>query len=145
VEPVLDKYCAQMGCHGTEQGRALRTYARGRLRNMGETLTRSGGCMAGTTPSDNCIGSVECACWTAPHTATEWQRNFDSARGFLLDSAGKTLADVEDSELLQQPLVGGGFAHAGIHIFAKADTDYNAIKNWLGGATTSCTNGNLLN
>src|SRR4029077_19745773 len=33
VEPILDRGCAMMGCHGTERGRQLRLYARGRLRN----------------------------------------------------------------------------------------------------------------
>ena len=33
VEPIVDRLCAHMGCHGTEQGRLYRVYARCRLRN----------------------------------------------------------------------------------------------------------------
>lgn len=136
VEPILDRGCAQLACHGTETGRALRVYARGRHRISGEMLLETGCLKPGTmVPTDNCEGCIECACWTAPHTATEWQRNFDAARGFGLDSKGTAIpAGQEDtSELISQPIVGGK-AHAGIKLFASGDADHTTLKQWLSGA-----------
>jgi hypothetical protein len=109
VEPIMDLKCAMLGCHGKEQGRPLRIYARGRLRVTGELLTdTNNACLAQGQmfPTENCIGSIECRCYFAPHTATEWQRNFDSARGFALDAAGAPIATPDDSELIAQPIVG---------------------------------------
>lgn len=144
VEPILDAKCSMLACHGTETGRALRVYARGRLRVTGETFTEPGCLSAGEQhPSEECIGSVECRCWTLPHTASEWRRNFDSARGFALDAAAQPLADPSTSELLAQPLVGGGYAHAGIFMWDEQSADYGTIRDWLGGATqSSCASGN---
>ncbi|MEZ4337510.1 MAG: hypothetical protein R3B82_12890 [Sandaracinaceae bacterium] len=154
VEPILDRGCAQLACHGTEEGRALRTYARGRLRITttpsdppSEQLHRLSSCLADPsiiTPPQDCIGSIECECWVLPHTPREWQRNFDAARGFALDPSGAPLADVTASELLRQPEVGGGFAHAGIHFWRPGDADYEAIRSWLSGATLgrTCNSGN---
>jgi hypothetical protein len=135
VEPILDRGCAQLACHGTETGRALRTYARGRHRHAGEMLLETGCNKPGTmVPSENCEGGIECACWTAPHTTMEWQMNFDAARGFGLDSKGTPIpAGQEDtSELISQPIVGGK-AHAGIKLFASGDPDHQTIKDWLSG------------
>jgi hypothetical protein len=137
VEPILDRSCAHMGCHGTETGRALRVYARGRLRHTGEMLPQTTcGNPNGMVLSDKCIGSIECGCFTAPHTATEWSRNFDAARGLDLDANGMPLpAGMEDtSDLIAQPIVGGK-AHAGVHLFAAADPEHATFKSWLGGAT----------
>src|SRR5262245_47161391 len=55
VEPIFDRGCAHIGCHGTEQGRALRTYARGRLRITGETWIEPD-CLKDGTPfqSETC-------------------------------------------------------------------------------------------
>lgn len=141
VEPILDRGCAQLACHGTETGRALRVYARGRHRHPGEMLLETGCLKPGTmVPSENCEGGIECACWTAPHTATEWQRNFDAARGFALDSKGNPIpAGQEDSsELISQPIVGGK-AHAGIKLFASGDADHTTLKNWLSGQKLGMT------
>ena len=137
VEPILDWGCAHLGCHGTEQGRALRIYARGRLRIAGQVMQGRASCLSDgqTFPSEDCIGSVECQCdWTS-HYDIEWQRNFDSARGFALDNMGNPIASgsEDDSELLAQPLIGGGFAHAGIHMFTQSDPKYMEIKAWLSG------------
>jgi hypothetical protein len=52
VEPVLEKKCSMLGCHGTETGRALRVYARGRLRNPTDTITS-----VASTANLNCSGS----------------------------------------------------------------------------------------
>ncbi len=146
VEPVLDKFCAQMGCHGTETGRALRIYARGKLRHAGENWTYDG-CLQTNVhiTSDSCIGSVECGCYLLPHSDTEWQRNYDAARAFALDATGTKLANMDNSELLKQPVRDGGLAHAGIHIFTKAGADYATIKTWLTGTGktgpgTGCNN-----
>ncbi len=137
VEPVFDLKCGQLACHGTEEERALRIYSRGRLRITGETWIEPGCLSAGTPkPSENCIGSIECYCWTLPHSENEWRRNYDSARGFALDNNGNQIpAGMEDtSELLIQPVVGGR-PHTGIHVFRQGDADYDAIRMWLGGAS----------
>src|SRR4051812_33222713 len=69
VEPIFDTKCSQLACHGTETERALRIYSRGRLRNAAETFTETGCLAAGTMrPAANCIGSIECICWTGPHS-----------------------------------------------------------------------------
>ncbi len=146
VEPIFDRGCAQLACHGTEEGRALRIYARGRLRITGETWIEPG-CLKQGTPlqSETCIGSIECACWTLPHSDSEWQRNFDAARGFALDAAGAPLpAGMESSsDLVAQPVFGGK-AHAGVHLFHTDDPDYTTLVSWLGGATLgqTCTSDN---
>jgi hypothetical protein len=140
VEPIFDRGCAQLACHGTETGRALRVYARGRHRIAGDTFIEPGCLAAGTPhPSDECEGSVECRCWTLPHTAVEWRRNYDSARGFALDASGVPLADMTTSELLTEPLIGGGLPHASIKFWRATDTDYATIRSWLEGATLGRT------
>lgn len=129
VEPILDRGCAMLGCHGTEKGRAFKIYARGRMRNN-ETVAQVPSCPIGpqqVSLSTEGSGTVMCVGWS-PHTQAEWQQNFDNARAFAL---GITAGD--DSELLAQPVVGGK-AHAGVHLFAKADADYQTIKAWLEGA-----------
>lgn len=155
VEPILDRLCAQLGCHGVEPdlnagipGRALRTYHRGRLRITGDTLPGSPGCNnQPPQPSESCIGSIECACWVAPHTANEWQRNFDAARGFALDAVtGVELSDKAQSEMLTQPDKAGGLPHAGIKIWDSTDAgskqyaDYQTLLDWLGGTTLATCN-----
>ncbi|HEX7481718.1 MAG TPA: hypothetical protein VF331_28185, partial [Polyangiales bacterium] len=144
VEPVFDKFCAMLGCHGTEAGRAFRVYARGRLRVTGDTLTGIPSCDAvASKPSQDCTGGIECACDQDRHTTNEWRKNYDAARGLLLGDSGAALSNVEDCGLLKQPLVGGGLAHAGIHIFQKTDAGYTAIKDWLNGtANNSCASTN---
>ena len=145
VEPIVAKNCSQLGCHGTEEGRAYRVYARGRLRISGLTVIEPGCLSAGTPhPSERCIGSIECLCWTLPAFMGERRRSYDSARGFALDPSGVTLTDLADSEFLAQPLVGGGFAHAGIHMWRAGDGEYTTVKNWLEGATlgSTCNSGN---
>lgn len=145
VEPVLDRLCSQLGCHGVEPtandpGRALRVYHRGRLRAAGGMLTSlcpSGG----TVPSEDCIGSIECACFTDPHLPIEWQRNFDAARGFALDAqTGQPLADLTQSEMLTQPDKTGGLPHAGIKIWDSGDADYQTLLSWLEGQTLGSCN-----
>jgi hypothetical protein len=129
VEPILDGGCAMLGCHGAEQGRALKIYARGRLRRK-ETVPQVASCPVGPQMvdlADEGSGTVMCIGWS-PHTPGEWQENFDSARSFMIG-----LTDAEESDLLLQPMYGGK-AHAGVHLFAKGDPDYETIKSWLGGA-----------
>jgi hypothetical protein len=142
VEPIMDQKCSQLACHGTEQGRALRIYARGRHR-IDEDVTETGCLQPGTIKNlkDVCIGSIECICWTGPHTDTEWRRNYDSARGFGLSPDGTPIpAGMEaTSELLAQPVVGGK-AHAGIHVYREGDADYQIIIDWLAGATLGTCN-----
>jgi hypothetical protein len=137
VEPILDKKCSQLACHGTEVGRALRVYARGRLRAGGAVLDNSAlhPLCTQTHTSEECLGSVVCAC-TAPHTAVEWERNYDAARGFALGVDGLPIpAGQEDtSELIAQPIVGGK-VHAGVHLFESGDPDHTRIKAWLGGSS----------
>jgi hypothetical protein len=148
VEPIFDKYCSQLACHGVEPdiamgdpGRALRVYHRGRMRVTGYTIPGEAGCLnQPPVPSENCIGCIECACWTKPHLPVEWQRNFDAARGLALDlQTGGTLAP-EDSELLTQPEKGNGLPHAGIKIWDAASPEYTTIQQWLGGMTLASCN-----
>jgi hypothetical protein len=129
VEPILDRGCSMMGCHGTDTGRYLRVYSRGRLRNS-EIVDRVGSCLAtGTVDLQEAgSGTVMCEGWL-PHTATEWQKNFDSARSFMLGVSAP-----EQSELLLQPVVGGR-PHVGVHLFTESDPDYQTLRAWLGGAT----------
>jgi len=135
VDPIMNKKCSQQACHGTEEGRALRLYHRGRLRNAAESVIEPGCSSPGKMVSLlDCVGSIECACFTVGKTATEWQRNFDSARGMLLDAQGNAAPDPHQSEMIQQPIVGGK-AHAGVHLFAEDDADHQTIVQWLGGAT----------
>ena len=142
VQPVLDRKCSQLGCHGTEEGRALRLYARGRLRNAGEKLTPPPTCPQPAT-ADECTGSVICKC-RGPKTTIERRRNYDNARAFALDTKGNPIpAGSEDtSELIAQPVVGGK-AHAGIHLFHSDDAEAQVIRDWLGGASLpSCDSQN---
>ncbi|MEZ4445583.1 MAG: hypothetical protein R3B72_41290 [Polyangiaceae bacterium] len=150
VEPILDRTCAQMGCHGVEPdlpnqiARSLRLYHRGRLRRAGYTIQGDPGCLNEPDyQSEDCIGSAECACASRPHLPMEWQCNFDAARGFALDAQGNPLGDMAQAELLTQPLKGGGLAHAGIKTWTETDTEYATIKAWLEGATLgSCNSAN---
>jgi hypothetical protein len=151
IEPILDRLCAHLGCHGVEPdiangdpGRALRTYHRGRLRVRGYMIPGEAGCLnQPPVLSDTCIGCIECACFSKPHLPVEWQRNFDAARGFALDLQAQPLADVSQSELLTQPLRGNGLAHAGIKTWDTTDTDYQTILSWLQGMTlANCTTTN---
>lgn len=143
VQPIFDGRCSQLGCHGSETDRALRIYARGRLRNA-ETIAASA-CSAGVPMTaiqldQQCTGSLEGACRSCPHTTTEWRRNFDSARGFGLDANLKPIAaGMEDtSELIAQPIIGGK-AHANIHLFKSGDPEHTTLKQWLGGMTLGMT------
>jgi hypothetical protein len=134
VEPVLDRGCAMMGCHGTavdDNTRAFRVFARGRRRNR-QTVPPL--CLD-TQPVnlETGSGTVMCYGWTA-HTAEEWQANFDSARALLLG-----VQNPDDSDLLAQPVVGGK-AHTGVHLFASAaDPDYQTLRAWLAGAKLGAT------
>jgi hypothetical protein len=135
VEPILDRGCSMMGCHGTaatDNSRAFRVFARGRRRNE-ETAQPM--CLE-TMPVNLDVagsGTTMCHGWTA-HTTAEWQKNYDSARALMVG-----LTDPDQSDLLAQPVVGGK-AHTGVHIFAsKTDPDYVTIRSWLTGATlASC-------
>ena len=143
VEPVVDHKCSQLGCHGTEQGRPYRIYARGRLRKGGDTISDPAFCDPGeTVSSDNCAGSGSDCCRTG-HTDAEWQANYDSARAFALDANLQPIAAGQEdtSELIAQPIIGGK-AHAGIHLFHSGDADHTTLSAWLGGATlASCDPG----
>lgn len=135
VGPILDGTCAQMGCHGTEQDRALRIYARGRLRITGEIFVEPGCLSAGNpVPSENCSGSIECVCWSIPHHPKEDRKNYDATRGLALDAAGVLLADPADSELLTQPTAGGP-PHVNVKPFQANDAHYTTIYDWLAGAS----------
>lgn len=129
VEPIFDRSCSMLGCHGAEKGRAFKVYARGRLRND-EVVSQVPSCPIGPQTinlADEGTGTVMCIGWS-PHTQAEWEANYNNARSFMVG-----LDDPEASELLTQPKVGGK-AHAGVHLFAKGDADYEAISSWLGGA-----------
>lgn len=129
VEPIFDRGCAMMGCHGTapnDNTRAYRIFARGRRRNSEQVVAM---CLdSGMQNLNKGDGTVMCYGWRA-HTDAEWQANFDSARAFMLG-----LNDPDQSELLRQPVVGGK-AHTGVHLWAsKNDPDYQTVRAWLTGA-----------
>ncbi len=126
VEPIFDRGCAMMGCHGTETGRPFKIYARGRLRadEMVDPV-----CLQ-TGPQNLAkmgSGTTMCQGWFA-HTKNEWQSNYDISRSFMVG-----VQNADDSEILSQTRVGGK-AHAGVHEFKATDKDYLTIKSWLGGA-----------
>jgi hypothetical protein len=140
VEPIFDRGCAFMNCHGTETGRALKVYARGRLRMDAMVPPPSSySCPdnAATVPLKTGIGTDMCEGWF-PHTDAEWQSNYDDARSFMV---GLDASTVGQSDLLAQPVYGGK-AHAGVHLFKSTDPDYQTIKSWLTGAKlASCDPG----
>jgi hypothetical protein len=129
VQPIFDRGCSMMGCHGTDEGRYFRVYSRGRLRND-EIVDRVDSCLATGTVNlqEAASGTVMCEGWL-PHTDAEWRKNFDSARSFMLG-----VSAAEQSELLLQPVVGGR-PHVGVHLFTESDPDYQTIRSWLNGAT----------
>jgi hypothetical protein len=137
VEPIFDRSCAFMNCHGTEVGRTLKIYARGRLRmteNVPPPANYSCPDKAATVPLQMGTGTVMCEGWF-PHSQDEWQSNYDDARSFMV---GLDASTVDQSDLLAQPVYGGK-AHAGVHLFKQTDPDYQTIKSWLTGATlASC-------
>ena len=137
VEPILDAKCSMMGCHGTETGRALRIYSRGKLRDASVPLANTPPPPNNCTPTvlSACIGTNDCHC-AGPHAVQEWDRNFDAARGMMLDANGNPIpaGQVATSDLLAQPVVGGK-SHAGVHLFKLNDAEYTVIKNWLTGST----------
>lgn len=138
VEPILDRSCASIGCHG-DLNRPLRIYARARLRRD-EMVTRIiGSCNPPAPPATYnldavCSQNKACDC-SRPHTPGEWQANFDSARAFAIG-----LAAPADSELLTQPLVNFSYAHAGRKFLKTTDADYQTILNWLQGQTLATCN-----
>jgi hypothetical protein len=134
VHPILQRGCGMLACHGTETGRALRVYARGRLRND-EVVNRTGTCLP-TTGQVNLnmagTGTVMCEGWL-PHTAREWKKSYDSARSFMIG-----VTDPTQSDLLRQPVVGGK-PHVEVKLFRTTDADYEAIRAWLAGGTLGRT------
>jgi len=130
VEPIVDRGCAMMGCHGTSVSdgtRAYRVFARGRRRN---SQTVPAMCLdSGSQNLDKGTATIMCYGWSG-HSDDEWQKNYDSARALMVG-----VANVDDCDLLSQPVVGGK-AHTGVHLFAsRTDPDYLTIKAWLMGAT----------
>jgi hypothetical protein len=130
VEPIFDRGCGMMGCHGTEAGRPYKVYSRGRLRHSEQVPAM---CLdQGPQDLAKGNGTVMCYGW-APHTQYEWQSNYDNARVFMVG-----VTDPKQSELVMQPKIGGK-AHAGVHLFKEGDADYNTIVAWLGGAKLGST------
>lgn len=130
VQPVLERGCGMLGCHGTETDRAFRLYARGRLRHS-EQVPQASTCLGGGMKDLAAEGTatVMCLGWSRL-TASEWRLNFDNARAFGLGAA-----TVADNELLTQPLAGNAKAHAGVKPFTLTDPAYLKLKAWLAGAT----------
>src|SRR5262245_2838427 len=79
VEPIVDRSCAMLGCHGDAKNpfRVYVIYARGRLRND-ELVDNTGTCLKSGKVNLNAegTGTVMCEGWL-PHTAAEWQKNYD--------------------------------------------------------------------
>lgn len=146
VQPIFDQKCSMQACHGTETGRALKIYARGRLRNTEVIPANVVNCTQAQTNMmplqlDTCSGSLEGACRSCSHTATEWQRGYDSARGFALDAnLQRIAAGMEDtSELIAQAIVGGK-VHTNVHLFKAGDPEQTTLRQWLSGMTlATCT------
>ena len=141
VEPILDAKCSMMGCHGTETGRALRIYSRGKLRDASvpDAMVPPPPNNCVLTPLAQCIGTNDCHC-VGPHAVQEWDRNFDASRGMMLNANGTAIpaGQADTSDLLGQPVVGGK-SHAGVHLFKPNDAEYTTIKSWLSGSTlASC-------
>src|SRR5207253_266175 len=108
-EPIFDRGCAMMGCHGTTQGRAFHVFARGRKRNA-EVVAQVPTCPVGPQMVDldkDGSGTVMCVGWSA-HTQEEWQQNYDNSRSMMVG-----ITDPEQCDLLAQPVVGGK-AHTGV-------------------------------
>jgi hypothetical protein len=130
VEPIVDRGCSMLACHGTaaaDPSRAYRVFARGRRRN---TQTVGPMCLENAPVDLDGMGTATVMChgWTA-HTSEEWQANYDSARALMLG-----VADPDQCQLLAQPLA-GGYAHTGVKIWStKQDPDYQTIRSWLAGA-----------
>ncbi len=145
VQPILDRDCSMLGCHGTDAGRALRLYARGRHRLGTGTYTEPAcGTQRGMSfPWSHCEGSIECGCASLPRRPAEHRANFDSARSFALGPDGAPLADPSTSDLVRQPLYGGGLSHQNAHFWSTTDADYTTILGWLGGASLghACNSG----
>jgi hypothetical protein len=121
-----------MACHGTETDRQFRLYTRGRWRHKEQVAST---CLqSGPTVDLNEYGTGTDMCqgWYA-HTATEWQKNFDSSRSFMLD-----ISNPDDSLLLREPAK-GGLPHAQVKLFDQSDADYQTIAAWLGGAKLGTT------
>jgi hypothetical protein len=136
VEPILDRGCAMMGCHGTVTGHSFRMFARGRLRND-QTVPQVPTCLNPGAPVNLNMqgsGTIMCVGWS-PHTAEEWQMNFDSARSFMI---GVSTPDA--SELIAEPMAQTYYTHTGVKLWATPmDPDYVTIRDWLGGATLGGT------
>ena len=133
VQPIFDRGCGMMGgCHGVDEGRGFRTYSRGRLRND-EMITLNPNSCLRTQPLNLKMygsGTVMCEGWM-PHTAQEWQKNFDNARSFMIG-----VTDPAQSELLVQPTAGTAKQHVDVKLFAgPSDADYQTLQAWLSGAT----------
>ncbi len=134
IQPILQRDCSMMGCHGTETGRPFRNYARGRMRND-ETVNRVPSCIPATGQVNLAMaasGTIMCEGWL-PHTQAEWKKNFDSARSFMLG-----VTDPADSLMLRMPTA-GGLPHIDIKLFTSSNPKYTKIKNWLGGAQRGST------
>ena len=131
VQPIVDLTCAMIGCHGREQGRPYRAYARARLRAdepvCGGTCNQNCGVMVSaqvvSSANHHCSGRNGL-------TALEWSRNFGSARAMAISPTPA------QSELLTQPLAGSSFTHAGVKVFTStADPRYQTLLQWLNGTT----------
>lgn len=131
VQPILDRGCSMLGCHGTTTLRQFQTFARGRLRND-EMVPQVPSCPIGPQTVNlktDGSGTIMCVGWSK-HTTAEWQKNFDSARLYALE-----LASPDDCELLLQPLAGTSRQHDDKKPFAsKADADYQTIRDWITGS-----------
>jgi hypothetical protein len=129
VQPVLERGCGMLGCHGTLTDRSFRLFSRGRLRNS-EQVPQVAGCVGGTLDlAAEGTGTITCV-GRSPLTDTEWARNFDGARAFAIG-----VPDAGDTELLTQPLQGNARVHAGVKLLSLNDASYLKLKSWLSGAT----------
>jgi hypothetical protein len=132
VEPIFDRGCAMMGCHGTAAGdttRQFQVFARGRRRNTQQVPAM---CLdQGMQDLAKGSGTIMCYGWSA-HTDAEWQNNFNSARAQMVG-----VQNPDDCDLLAQPLTK---AHTGVHLWqSKSDPDYMTISSWLMGAKLGST------
>lgn len=140
VQPVVDLTCAMIGCHGKEQGRPYKLYARGRLR--ADEPVCGGVCNqnCGVMVSAQTVSSANHHCsGRAALTMREWTTNFDSARATMVGVAPA------EAELLTLPLATNASAHAGVKVFGDTnDPRYQTLLSWLSGATlaTCVTNPN---
>jgi hypothetical protein len=115
VDPVLEKRCGTLDCHG-QMGRALRIFGQDGLRLISQDAANIPGAQ--------------------PTTPNEYEANYQSVIGLqpeLMTEVIQGNAPPTALLLLRKPLQLE--RHKGGPVFAANDDTYNCIVSWLGGKT----------